>query len=159
QASPVAAAANGDFVVAWHSYSQDGSSYGVFGQRFSTSVVASCEPSPLGSCAMPGKSQLIIDDVSPAGGSLGDKLLWKWLKGPAAMQSNFGDPTLTAQYKLCVYTGGGQALTISAGVGAGPSWSAISTKGYKYKESTGSAAGISKILLKGGGDGETKILI
>ncbi len=35
QARPsVASDANGNFVVAWHSAAQDGSSYGAFGQRF-----------------------------------------------------------------------------------------------------------------------------
>ncbi len=38
QSNPVvASAANGNFVVAWHSNGQDGSSYGVFGQRFNAS--------------------------------------------------------------------------------------------------------------------------
>ena len=40
QRSPsVALDANGNFVVAWQSYGQDGSSYGVFGQRFNATGV------------------------------------------------------------------------------------------------------------------------
>jgi hypothetical protein len=35
QAAAVASDANGNFVVVWNSYGQDGSSYGVFGQRYS----------------------------------------------------------------------------------------------------------------------------
>ncbi len=37
--SVVSAAANGDFVVAWASMLQDGSSYGVFGQRYSPDLI------------------------------------------------------------------------------------------------------------------------
>jgi hypothetical protein len=36
----VAAAANGDFVVTWHSFGQDGSGYGVFGQRYAADGTA-----------------------------------------------------------------------------------------------------------------------
>jgi hypothetical protein len=36
----VAAAANGDFVVAWESGNQDGAGYGIFGQRFSSTGAA-----------------------------------------------------------------------------------------------------------------------
>jgi hypothetical protein len=41
KASSVGLDADGDFVVVWQSYTQDGSQYGIFGQRFTSAGVAS----------------------------------------------------------------------------------------------------------------------
>jgi hypothetical protein len=40
EAPSVAMDAHGDFVIVWHSWGQDGSEYGVYGQRYSTAGVA-----------------------------------------------------------------------------------------------------------------------
>ena len=149
----IAAAGNGDFVVVWQS-PQDGSAYGIFGQRYG---VVGCAPTPLGSCATPGKSALLIKDKSPGGASAKDKLIWKWLNGPPPAQADFGDPTVTAHYKFCIYSGTAQTLAMEAVVPQATNWQQLSDKGYKYKDKTGSAAGITQILLKGGSS--AKILV
>jgi len=155
----VAVAPNGNFVVAWQSYGQDGDLFGVFAQRYAAPVVASaCAPTPLSGCSSPGKSLLLIKDKNEDGASVGDKLVWKWLKGTAVMQAGFGDPTSSADYHFCVYAGTA-GLAIDATVPAGAPWAAISTKGYKYKDPTAAVDGIKQILLKGGDAGKSKILV
>ena len=52
------------------------------------------------------------------------------------------------------------ALIESANVPAGGGkWSAISTKGYKYKDANGTNAGIKKIIVKSGAAGKSKALV
>ncbi len=115
---------------------------------------ASCAPTPLAGCTTPGKARLGIKDYDENGAGPKDKFRWKWLKGPAIPQADFGDPTATANYALCIYAGSAQALAMQASVaaastcGAGPCWVAVGTKGYKYKDDAAGSSGISRILLK-----------
>ena len=124
-----------------------------------------CGLTARGGCTTPGKSFLLIKDTDQNGAGPGDKLIWKWLKGPATAQADFGDPTSTANYSFCLYTGTAQALTIVASVPAGGMcvsgncWNTIGTKGYKRVDQSASTAGISKILLKGGAAGSAAIQV
>jgi cysteine-rich repeat protein len=73
-------------------------------------LIGNCPATPVMGCLSPGgsgKAQLQIKDRKPAGPSPKDKVQWKWLKGPALAQADFGDPTDPngPDYKLCVYTG------------------------------------------------------
>ena len=123
-----------------------------------------CAAGPL-SCTAAGKSILLLKDKSPAGGSAKDKLVWKWLKGPAAGQADFGNPSSTAAYDLCIYGGPSAALVMEASVPAGgtcggkPCWKAIGAKGYKYRDKSKANDGIFKILLKGSGAGKSTVLV
>jgi len=107
-------------------------------------------------CRGAGKSKLLIKNKSDDGK---DKVLFKWLKGEATTQGDFGDPTTTADYALCLYAGTTSALIEQAAVPAGANWSPISTKGYKYKDPGGSADGVTRIILKGGADGKAKAIV
>jgi hypothetical protein len=108
-------------------------------------------------CKLPGKSILLLKNNSD---DAKDKLIFKWIKGPQTDQSDFGDPLSTADYALCLYTGALLDPLADVTVPAdGTKWKPISTKGYKYKDSGGSADGVTKILLKGGAAGKAKALV
>ena len=181
----VATEPSGNFVVVWQSYTQDGSQDGVFGQRFApgppatatptatststptptdtpttvptdtptpTPSVFGCPPTPLGSCRTAGKSLLSIsnklDDTQ-------DKLLWKWIKGQSTSIADFGDPTSTTQYAICVYHAGGPVLSAIVP----PTFWTASGSGFKYKDPSTSNAGITKIILKASDTNNTKIVL
>ena len=78
-----------------------------------------CAPAPLGGCDTPQKSRLLVKDKGEDGAGASDKLIWKWLKGPLTVQGDFGDPTATADYTLCLYAGPGAALALEASLPAG----------------------------------------
>lgn len=129
-----------------------------------------CDPSPLcptapsGGCTAPTTSGLIIKDKNMDGAGPKDKVIWKWLKGPLINQSDFGDPTASAAQAVCVYDGTGTLVMhldlAAAGLcGGSPCWSAVSTKGYQYKDAAGTTDGVGKYLLKGGAAGKSKILL
>lgn len=124
-----------------------------------------CPVIPLGTCGSPGTSILMVKDYGAGGPSAKDKFVWKWLKGPAMDQADFGDPVNTTGYMLCLYTGSTPTAVMDASVaadgtcGSKPCWRAISTKGYKYSDKSMSADGISKVLLKGGDTGQSKAMV
>lgn len=120
---------------------------------------STCPPVPLGGCTTAGKSLLLIKDKSPAGASANDKVIWKWLKGTVPTQSAFGDPMASAQYKFCIYTGVAQNLTLKAEVPPVVNWQTLGDKGYELKDTTATAAGVEKILLKSGSSGKGKALV
>ncbi|HEY0300968.1 MAG TPA: hypothetical protein VGC36_06535, partial [Rhizomicrobium sp.] len=82
---------------------------------------------------------------------------WKWLKGPALMQTDFGDPVAgDTSYALCVYSGTSNSLAI--GIPSPTGWKSISA-GYSFKDSAAGGDGAFKALLKGGDAGKSKELV
>jgi glucose/arabinose dehydrogenase len=116
----------------------------------------SCPITPASGCAATAKSKL---KVKRPGDPAKSKLVWKWQNGPALEQTDFGDPVDGAtSYALCIYGGTGAAV-ISGGMPGLSGWQPISTKGWKFKDTTGGSDGITKTLLKGGEAGKSKILL
>jgi len=165
----VASDAGGDFVVVWNSVSQDGTSGGIFGQRYD--VPGDCPPAPLANCqdGWAVGSLLVKDEVSGK-----EKLVAKFLKGPQLAQADFGNPLSPAGtvYRLCIYADGTPAGELKVdragdadcGSGADVCWKSIGPvppagKGYKYKDTVATASGIAKIMLKGGAVGQSKVLV
>ena len=114
-----------------------------------------CPSSPSSGCAAPGKAKLL---AKQSGDPSKRKLLWKWLKGPALAQGDFGDPTAGTSYRLCLYAGT-TSVALSVGVPGGSSWQAVSTSGYKYKDGTAGGDGAFQLSLKGGAAGKSKLLL
>ena len=115
-------------------------------------------PAPAPGCKTPiasGRSFLLLKD-SP--NSNADKLVWKWRKGQATL--DFGDPTTTTDYALCLYdeTSGVPALVMQERIPAGGGWTATAT-GFKYADGLLAHGGVDKVVLKTGTDGKASILV
>lgn len=95
-----------------------------------------------------------------------DRVRFKWMKGSAEM-SEFGSPTTTTDYRLCVYDadGGVVGLGVAGGADCGgtPCWSlsgpAGSETGVNYKDRRKPAAndGVDQIKGKAGTAGKAKL--
>lgn len=126
---------------------------------------SSCPAAPALGCLAPGKSLLLLKDKSPVGPSAGDKLIWKWLKGPALTQDDFGNPvTGSTGLRLCLYDSAGQVAQLNAtagGICAGnPCWKALGTAGYKFKDTARTSDGLLTIVVKAGSSaGKSKIVV
>ncbi len=117
-----------------------------------------CDPNPFcpttpAACDTPSKSILLIKDKNADGAGAKDKLIWKWIKGTVPTPGDFGDPTATATYSLCVYAGTTAAVVVDGSVAPGGTcdgkdcWKPFS-KGYKFKDKGLAQEGVFKILLK-----------
>lgn len=130
-----------------------------------TPVPATCAPSPVAGCQSAGKGIMIIKDKEPAGSSRKDKLVWKWVRGPALTQADFGDPISGATgYVLCIYDSSGLQATLhipaeDGSCGSKPCWKALSTKGFKYKDKLTLDDGVLLAKMKAGDDGRSKALV
>jgi len=129
-----------------------------------TGTAQTCDPAPLPGCRQPtveNKALLLLKDK----GEDKKKLVWKWLKGDATALEDFGDPTTSTTYTLCIYdeTNDVPSLSLTAAVPPGgicdgdPCWSTIGA-GFKYKDSAAVNGGIKNLLLKFGEAGKAKII-
>ena len=69
-----------------------------------------CPATPTSGCLTAQKSLLLIKNKTFNGS---DKLIWKFIKGAASSQPDFADPTLTANYALCIYAGTTQVAAMN----------------------------------------------
>jgi hypothetical protein len=113
-----------------------------------------CASTPRGGCRTSQTAALKLKDNAV---SSKNRLLWKWRKGQAASLDNLGTPTGTTSYSLCVYVGTAAATAYT--VPGGAHWTAFGTTGFKYKDPSGAAAGIQKVIVKSGADGKAGALV
>lgn len=138
--------------------------------------VGGCTFQPMTGCRQAARSVLLLKDSS---NDQKDLLAWTWAKGEAASVGDLGDPLLVAgpSYAVCFYdesqTGSDPdyvtellRATALAGAECGgegePCWKGLGkpagSKGFKYRSPDGSPEGLTKLLLKPGEDGKTKVL-
>ena len=76
------------------------------------------------------------------------------------MLQDFGIPSGTTNYALCVYdtTGSGPRMLVNAAAPAGSKWSSRGS-GYRYRDTSASPDGVQKITLRAGADRRAKIVV
>lgn len=120
-----------------------------------------CTVGPRAACkggTVPRKSSLQVKDRTP---DAGDQVVYKWIRGEATSTAEFGDPTTTDDYALCLFDALGGLVsqtTAPAGgtCGTKPCWKPLGVKGYAYKDALRTPAGVDKITLKAGLAGKAK---
>jgi hypothetical protein len=129
-----------------------------------TPAVAGCGAVPAAGCRPPavaGTARLQIRNTAP---DTKDRLQWRWLKGTATAKADFGDPTATTGYALCVYDGN-SSLIASAAIPAGgtcnlksprPCWRE-GGRGFRYVDRDLTPSGIQQLVLKEGPAGRAQI--
>jgi Mg-chelatase subunit ChlD len=118
-----------------------------------------CPPTPRAGCRSAGKSLLRIRNLANDGR---DKFLWKWIRGESTAAAEFGSPTTTTQYLLCIYAGAPAAL-LSDGeyiVPTGQHWTAYGSRTMRYLDKTATAPdGIQKVVLRSSSQGKARVLL
>jgi hypothetical protein len=118
-----------------------------------------CDATPRSGCAAPGASNLKLlapDDAAKR------KLFWSWREGTAS-SAQFGNPTATTIFALCLYDDG--ALVLPAIVapedvcGKKPCWKPLKNgSGFTYGRAKNQANGIAAMKLQEG-DGKARISV
>jgi hypothetical protein len=123
-------------------------------------MAGACEgtAAPAADCRPPvdGKASLLIKD---AVGQTRDQLTWKWRSGTGTTVTDYGDPTSATTYELCVFDtdAGVPALVVDAHLPPGSGWKP-SARGFGYRDRSGAAAGVTRILLKAASGGASIIV-
>jgi hypothetical protein len=119
-----------------------------------------CIVGPKPNCKLttsPFQSKFLIKHTTP---DTGDQVSFKWSRGAATSVSDFGSPTTTDDYALCVFNPGlVMQLDAPAGGVCGTSqcWKTLSIKGFAYKDSLRTPDGVDKVVLKAGLAGKAKV--
>lgn len=151
-------AAGGDCCSASCQFEADGSPCAPDGATCTADI---CDGS--GTCTHPGLATGCLAAgrssvrLSNAADETRDQLLWKWVKGAALGQTDFADPTNGTGYTLCIFAGTSNALIAEAVLPPGSGWSALGSKGYKFRGTT--AGGLSDATLKGGAASHSKAVV
>jgi hypothetical protein len=118
-----------------------------------------CPPAPAGSCRTPvvgNKAQLQLSAPSPEKA----QIKWKWLAGAATDKPEFGVPSATEAYRLCLYDNGELETSASADAGglcAGrPCWKETGV-GWIFKDKEATPDGAQQLNLKSGVAGKASI--
>jgi hypothetical protein len=125
-----------------------------------------CVAAPATDCrkpTLPRKARLTVKDSTA---NERDAVTWKWGSGAETTKADFGNPTSSTDYTLCVYDrpSGQPRLRLEAVAPAGgacagqPCWRETST-GYRYADRERTPDGLSKILLRAGGQGRARITL
>jgi cysteine-rich repeat protein len=86
---------------------------------------------PQDGCLTAPRSKFMLAPAATAGQAM---LGWRWAKGAVLALGDLSDPTLDADYELCVYSGALDTLIADATFPAGAQWLAAGAKGYRFKE-------------------------
>jgi hypothetical protein len=127
--------------------------HGVAPRQFLTITEPNCAGEQTG-CLTAQRSALWLKHVSD---DTKDKLRWGWRKGQTTTLSDFGVPTGTTAYTLCIYSGTSSALAYT--IPGGANWTAIGHEGFRYRDKTAANDGIRRIVLKSGADGKSTALV
>jgi probable HAF family extracellular repeat protein len=117
-----------------------------------------CAPAP--ATCQPAFSQRSSVTLTKGTTPASNRLTWKWRSSSPVAAGDFGDPTATAGYAVCVYDQVTLVMTATARAAAQCSgracWTLAST-GAKYKNGALLPDGLLTIVLKAGGAGHAKI--
>jgi acyl-homoserine lactone acylase PvdQ len=125
-----------------------------------------CGAVPAAGChapAFPASALLQVRNVTP---DAKDRLQWKWGKGSATAKSEFGNPRVDTDYRLCLYDGEDTLLS-HASAPAGGSCNAKSPKpcwkenanGFRYVDRDLTPDGVQQLTLRAGPAGTAKIML
>ncbi len=119
-----------------------------------------CIVAPRPTCKLttaPLQAKFQIKDKTP---DTGDQVVFKWNKGAATSVVDFGAPTTSDDYALCVFNPG-LIMQLDAPAGGicntSQCWKTLSIKGFAYKDSLRTPNGVDKVTLKAGLAGKAKV--
>jgi cysteine-rich repeat protein len=95
----------------------------------------------------------------------GDRVYWKWRKGPAARIEDYADPGRTSTFALCIYAGVSTKPRMAFNIPPSATfWKTHISHvhngqvlGFTYKDRTGSADGVNSLLLRVGAQNKSHV--
>jgi hypothetical protein len=125
-----------------------------------------CGDAPRSGCRTPVEPRGAVLTIKKGATPAKDRLYWKWAKGMLTAKGDFGIPTETTDYALCVYDGNDDLL-LSARAPAGETcrtnelrncWKE-NVKGFRYVDRDLTPDGLQQVLLKAGPTGKAQIVV
>jgi hypothetical protein len=123
-----------------------------------------CGDAPRSGCRKPIMPKGSLLSIKKGTTPSKDRLQWKWAKGELTAKGDFGIPTETTNYELCIYDGNDDLL-LSARAPAGQTcrtnelrdcWKE-NTKGFRYVDRDLTPDGLQQVALKAGPTGKAQM--
>jgi cysteine-rich repeat protein len=111
------------------------------------------------SCMVAPNTKLQIKNATVA---KRDKLAWQWNAGDGFLPAEIGTPQLVTGYTLCVYDTTATTSSLGASIDIAPSeelWTSKDPSVFQYKDKLGSSDGVTKVQIRAGEAGETKVKV
>jgi hypothetical protein len=95
-----------------------------------------------------------MGDKDADGPGKGDKIGWKWKAEPTTVLADFGDPTSTTDYALCIYDEApptliaGFEIPAASPCGDDACWRAVADKGFKFSDPAATFGGASRVIVR-----------
>jgi hypothetical protein len=129
-----------------------------------TGLVNGCAAAPVLGCSRSGKAVFSLKRGSDPSRN---QFSFQWLRGSEAPTADFGDPTLSSDYSLCIYDSAARRMALNVPAAATcvdrPCWSLLGrpddVKGYRYRDRNLVHDGVQAVLLKSGTDQRAKIAL
>jgi outer membrane protein assembly factor BamB len=114
-------------------------------------VLEPCPSGPLNACRTAARSRLRLKQRFGREPNA-DVLRWTWRAGQETGAGEFADPTVGADYGVCIYAGaaGTESLLYEAGLPASASLWTPRPRGFAYLDRDRVERGMSRVSLKGG---------
>lgn len=119
-------------------------------------VQSVCQPMRETSCRSSLHGALEVRDVAA---DEKDALVWKWLRGATTTAADFGAPTTSTHYALCLYRGELSALVGEVALLPGASWTSRGAKGFGYENAARAPHGVKTASLASGVAGKAKVVL
>ena len=145
---------------------------------------ATCQPRPAGALCRDDGSPCTVDACDAEGrcvhsppptclasniGSLvlnrsergsGNRFSWKWVGGPALAFDQFGDPSRTTDYAVCIYDGREPVFVFAAdfSLPANSRWVSRQGRRWVYSDPSATTNGLSDAQLKSGPSGTSRVV-
>ena len=118
-----------------------------------TPVPEHCAPQPRDDCRQPRRSRLAMRLNDPTR----KRLQWRW-SGAPTVAADFGAPTSSTDYALCLYRddSGGTVLAGELVGRAGTAWESRD-EGFRYRDRDGASDGITQLRLAARSDGRASL--
>jgi len=121
-----------------------------------------CAPVPTTGCqagATQKASLLVRKGSTAAKNALG----WKWTNISSVDESDFGTPLTSTDYVLCLYDNVGLEITAQPSANrtcrTKQCWKALGTKGFKYRDKSGTPDGLRSVRLRAGAADKAHIVV
>jgi acyl-homoserine lactone acylase PvdQ len=123
--------------------------------------VGLCGTAPATSCHTPAAARASQLQLRNDSRDTLDRLKWKWTRGHATAIGDFGDPSASTAYDLCIYASAGLVARETAPAGGTcrgrPCWRKTSS-GFTFTHSDAASRVLQKLTLHAGADGKAKII-
>jgi cysteine-rich repeat protein len=119
---------------------------------------AGCVARPRTDCRRPTRARAATLELANRSSDGRDRASFSWRRGDAISLADFGTPTTSTAWDVCIFdrTGGADRLVLDARAAGGSGWKTRGKKGFRYRRKDGAPDGLTLVDLRSGAAGKAQ---